>query len=45
MPKRTGCPVQATVRLLAGKWKVQILWHLSFAPMRFHELKRRLAQV
>jgi DNA-binding HxlR family transcriptional regulator len=30
MKHREGCPVKATIRLLAGKWKVQIFWHLSF---------------
>jgi DNA-binding HxlR family transcriptional regulator len=34
-----GCPVEATIHLLAGKWKVQILWHLSFGPRRFAELR------
>jgi len=33
-----GCPVQATANVLAGKWKVLILWHLSFGPMRFAQL-------
>ncbi len=37
-----GCPVQATINVLAGKWKVQILWHLSFKPMRFAQLHKKL---
>lgn len=37
-----GCPVQATINAMSGKWKVQILWHLSFGPMRFAVLRRKL---
>ncbi|AXC15058.1 Transcriptional regulator, HxlR family [Acidisarcina polymorpha] len=40
-----GCPVQATINLLSGKWKVQILWHLSFQPLRFAELRRKLPKI
>jgi DNA-binding HxlR family transcriptional regulator len=42
MKPHNGCPVQATINVLAGKWKVQILWRLSFGPMRFAELRRKL---
>jgi len=34
-----GCPVQATSNVIAGKWKVLIVWHLSFGPRRFAELR------
>src|ERR1700686_2635785 len=34
-----GCPVQATINVLSGKWKVQAVWHLSFGPRRFAELR------
>jgi DNA-binding HxlR family transcriptional regulator len=37
-----GCPVQATINVLSGKWKVQILWHLSFATTRFAQLRNKL---
>jgi len=37
-----GCPVQATVNLISGKWKVQILWHLSFRPRRLAEIRKKL---
>jgi DNA-binding HxlR family transcriptional regulator len=40
-----GCPVQATTNALAGKWKVQIVWHLAYRPRRFGELRRLLANV
>jgi DNA-binding HxlR family transcriptional regulator len=34
-----GCPVKATTRVLAGKWKVAIVWHLSFGTKRFAEIR------
>jgi DNA-binding HxlR family transcriptional regulator len=40
-----GCPVQATVNLISGKWKVQILWHLSFRPRRFAEMRKKLKTI
>jgi DNA-binding HxlR family transcriptional regulator len=45
MKDHHGCPVQATVNVLSGKWKVQILWHLSFGPRRFAELRKKLPQI
>ena len=42
---RYGCPVRATIDLMSGKWKVQILWHLSFEPRRFAELRKLLSGV
>jgi DNA-binding HxlR family transcriptional regulator len=40
-----GCPVQATINVLSGKWKVQALWHLSFGARRFAELRDLLRGV
>lgn len=40
-----GCPVNSTIRLLAGKWKVQIFWHLSFGELRFAELRKKLPRI
>lgn len=34
------CPVSATLRLIGGKYKALILWHLTGQTMRFSELKR-----
>lgn len=45
MKDHHGCPVQATINVLSGKWKVQILWHLSFGPRRFAELRKKLSKV
>jgi DNA-binding HxlR family transcriptional regulator len=40
-----GCPVQATMNVLSGKWKVHAVWHLSFGPRRFAELRNLLRGV
>jgi DNA-binding HxlR family transcriptional regulator len=45
MKEHHGCPVQATINVLAGKWKVQILWRLSFGPLRFAEVRKKLRTV
>jgi len=45
MKDHHGCPVQATVNVLSGKWKVQILWHLSFGPRRFAQLRKKLPKI
>jgi DNA-binding HxlR family transcriptional regulator len=45
MKDHHGCPVQATINVLSGKWKVQILWHLSFGPLRFAELRDKLFDI
>jgi len=45
MRHRKGCPVAATIEVLSGKWKVQILWHLSFQELRFSQLRKKLKTV
>jgi DNA-binding HxlR family transcriptional regulator len=45
MKKHFGCPVQATANAIAGKWKVLVLWHLSFSSLRFSELRDLLPGV
>ena len=39
MKDNFGCPVQATANVMAGKWKVMIVWHLSFGTRRFAEIR------
>jgi len=40
-----GCPVQGTINVLSGKWKVLVVWHLGFASRRFAELRDLLPGV
>lgn len=35
-----GCPVEATLDLIDGKWKGVILYHLLDDTIRFNQLKR-----
>jgi len=37
-----GCPIDFTLSLIAGKWKVLIVWELGVATKRFTELERVL---
>ena len=37
-----GCPVEATVSIVGGKWKALVLFHLLSGALRFNELQRRL---
>ncbi|WP_434712586.1 helix-turn-helix transcriptional regulator [Rhizobium sp. YTUHZ045] len=40
-----GCPVEATLSYVDGKWKGVILFHLMKGPLRFNELRRKLPAV
>ncbi|MBF1246499.1 MAG: helix-turn-helix transcriptional regulator [Lautropia mirabilis] len=41
-----GCPVEATLNLIGGKWKGVILYHLlSEKVLRFNALKRMLPNI
>jgi len=37
---KPGCPVDATIRLIGGKYKPMILWHLVDKPLRHGELQK-----
>ena len=45
MQPNYGCPVKATTKVVAGKWKVAIVWHLSFGTKRFAEIRSLLPGV
>jgi DNA-binding HxlR family transcriptional regulator len=40
-----GCPVEATLDLIGGKWKTVILHRLFAGPLRFSELRRSIPTV
>lgn len=42
---RETCPVERTLTLLGGKWRLMILFRLGQGPMRFNALVRSLAPV
>jgi DNA-binding HxlR family transcriptional regulator len=37
--------VQTTLKVLGGKWKILILWHLKDEVRRFSELKRLMPEI
>lgn len=36
------CAIERGMRVLGGKWKGSILWHLKDRPMRFNDLARQI---
>jgi DNA-binding HxlR family transcriptional regulator len=40
-----GCPVEATLDVIGGKWKAVILFHLVPGPKRFSDLRRLLPNI
>ena len=46
MPKKNlydgSCEVVDALNLLSGRWKLPILWKLSYGNMRYNELKRQV---
>lgn len=39
------CPMLLVQNLFAGKWKILILWYLSYDILRFSDIKRKLPGV
>ena len=46
MPKKNlydgSCEIVDALNLLSGRWKLPILWKLSYGNMRYNELKRQV---
>lgn len=36
------CAIERGMRILGGKWKASILWHLKDEPVRFNDLARMI---
>lgn len=41
-PCQEPCPIERGMRVVGGKWKGSILWHLKNGPVRFNDLARQL---
>jgi DNA-binding HxlR family transcriptional regulator len=40
-----ACPVELTLKVIGGKWKVLILWHLKDQKRRFNEFKKLMPDI
>lgn len=43
-PQQLNCPVSATLRLIGGKYKALVLWHLVPGEKRYGALARLIYQ-
>ena len=44
-PKTQSCPVETTLKVIGGRWKVLIIHYLLEGTMRFGELTRSLGSI
>lgn len=42
--RNKNCPVSTTIRLIGGKYKALILWHLTESQLRFSELHKLMPE-
>lgn len=43
--KAVSCPVETTLEVIGGRWKVLVLHHLREGTLRFGEIHRRLSGI
>lgn len=39
------CPMVLIQNMISGKWKILILWYLSYSKLRFSDIQRKLPNV
>ena len=39
------CPMVQIQNIISGKWKILILWYLSYSKLRFSDIQRKLPNV
>jgi len=39
------CPLEKTLRMIVGKWKTVLIWHLGSGKKRYSELKNLIPNV
>lgn len=44
-PKETKCAAEYTLRMIGGRWKIPLIFHLLTGAKRFSELGRALGRV
>lgn len=42
---KPSCAIERTLRMIVGKWKTILLWHLSGGMKRYGELKKLIPDV
>lgn len=42
---KNKCPLQEALKMLGGKWKLVIIWHLGTGTKRFNLLKKEIDKV
>jgi len=41
---KTNCPLSVTLKLIGGKYKAHILWHLTGRTLRYNELRKMVPE-
>ncbi|NTV89787.1 MAG: helix-turn-helix transcriptional regulator, partial [Clostridiales bacterium] len=39
------CPMTIVQNIISGKWKILILWYLSYNTLRFSDIKKKLPKI
>lgn len=45
VPVEVGCPMEISINVLGGKWKLKLLWMIAQHPYRFNELQKNLDEI